>query len=636
MPLQRKLFWLFSSLTLGPLLLLQYGVVERNARALTESTEQEVHSVLERLEGELQTLLDAQAALVRGLVVVPSVDQFARLASGPTGSGYERAAEEITKFFLDYQSVVPSIQAMRVIDRDGNTLVKVREKQRIEAEHAMPDGRRFVANLASREFFRSALALAPGEVGMSQFELGWIEFKDDWCPAMVRYMTPLGEAGFLVVNMWGRRIDQLVNGTLAEFGNDVAIVERNAADPSRDGVFLFHPDTRQRFGNQTGNPARFAADVGEAGWAAILAGSADGTIEHGDRFWFYRAFAPDARSDLRWVLVASRSREAVLAPVEGMRRTIWVLLGVLAVVSIALVRWSSESIARPVENLVALMRRYADGERVRYEDARADEIGSLGRTFNYLTDRLEQAQDVRCRAEAAAARAARLAMVGELAAGVAHEINNPMNNMLGLTELMQRQPLPAALRGDLDVLASEGRRVARIVQGLLDYARPRAPHVERLDLAELARESVRLLDKQAEQLGVRLEVQGEDGSAVDGDRAQLQQVIVNLVLNGMQASPRGGTVSVNVRSDGEWAEARVVDSGTGIDANLLPRMFEPFFTTKGERGTGLGLSVSDAIVRQHGGSMGARQESAGGLCVWFHVPAATVEDRSRLPGAGTA
>ena len=135
---------------------------------------------------------------------------------------------------------------------------------------------------------------------------------------------------------------------------------------------------------------------------------------------------------------------------------------------------------------------------------------------------------------------------------------------------------------------------------------------------------------------MRLEVQGEDGSAVDGDRAQLQQVIVNLVLNGMQASPRGGTVSVNVRSDGEWAEARVVDSGTGIDANLLPRMFEPFFTTKGERGTGLGLSVSDAIVRQHGGSMGARQESAGGLCVWFHVPAATVEDRSRLPGAGTA
>jgi two-component system NtrC family sensor kinase len=283
--------------------------------------------------------------------------------------------------------------------------------------------------------------------------------------------------------------------------------------------------------------------------------------------------------------------------------------------------------ARPVQHLSEIITSYANGEPVRYLDSRRDEIGQVGRAFNYLTDTLSRAEKEREYAENIACQAAKMATVGELAAGVAHEINNPLNNMMSLTEMMEamvdRGADPTVLREDLNILRQEGRRCADIVQGLLDLARPKAPVLVPVQMLLLVEESIRLLASKARAATVSISLFSEPQLPdILGDKGQLQQVMVNLLLNAIQESPKGATVQVSlVQGEKKVLKCLVTDQGRGLEQHQISRIFEPFYTTKQDRqGIGLGLSVSYSIIQRHGGEMGAHPAKGKGLVLWFTLP----------------
>ncbi len=633
MRLRRKLFVILGVLTIAPLLVLQFGVVERNKRALEERVTGEVLTGLDKLVGELDTLVNAQKSVVRGLTAVPSVQRFAEVIDTPGESqAYHERKLELQRFFLNYQAAVPSIQALRVLDGEGRTLAKVKEGHVVPPALTGTDGRGYVAHQGERPFFQStAPALrSAGDVGMSNFELGQVAPDADFCPSMVRYMTPLlvegHPVGYLVANMWGKRIDAIIGGALSSYAGHVVMAELSPSDPERDGVYLYHTDDDKRFANQTGAAFRLSTDLGPALWARIAGGAREGSLHHDGQMIFYRKFHPYPDRDNQWLLVVQRDSNEVFGPVLEVRNAIWALLLVVVVLSLLMARWSAARLARPVQHLAEIITRYADGERVRYEDKRRDEIGQAGRAYNYLTDTLARAEDERERAESIACQAAKMATVGELAAGVAHEINNPLNNMMGLTELMghalSQGGDPRTLAEDLEVLRQEQRRCADIVQGLLDFGRPKPPRLTRMAFEPLVDESLRLLARRARSNGVSLEFEPSVGAAqVEGDPGQLQQVLVNLILNAVQATPRGGRVEVHVLAEADRVLCRVEDTGEGVESGQLQRIFEPFYTTKHDRqGTGLGLSVSYSIIQRHGGQMGAVNRPGGGLVVWFTLP----------------
>ncbi|HWZ57395.1 MAG TPA: ATP-binding protein [Gemmatimonadaceae bacterium] len=202
----------------------------------------------------------------------------------------------------------------------------------------------------------------------------------------------------------------------------------------------------------------------------------------------------------------------------------------------------------------------------------------------------------------------RLAAVGELVAGVAHEVNNPLSSISAFAQLLLRDgTLNDTQRESVEVIRSETGRASQVVRDLLAFARRSAPQREPLDINLVIERTIRLRNYQLTASNVHVDLSlSSEIPAVTGDARQLQQVVLNLVTNAIQAvaGVGGGTLSIATRADGDRVVLDVADTGTGIPQPLRARVFEPFFTTKPEgEGTGLGLSVSYGIVTAHGGTI---------------------------------
>ena len=224
----------------------------------------------------------------------------------------------------------------------------------------------------------------------------------------------------------------------------------------------------------------------------------------------------------------------------------------------------------------------------------------------------------------------KLAAVGTMTAGLSHEIRNPLNAAaLQLSVLERRvrrlsEDLQPNLLDPLLLVRDEIRRLDHILEDFLQFARPREFRPEPVEVKPLLRRVVDLLGGQADTRRVRLELEGDGGAqvpAVWGEEERLRQVLINLTLNALEATPAGGLVRVSADREGDLARITVDDTGPGIPAEIRDRLFEPFFTTKAQ-GSGLGLSIVHAIVTQHGGSLAVGSSPEGGARLLLHLPLA--------------
>lgn len=268
------------------------------------------------------------------------------------------------------------------------------------------------------------------------------------------------------------------------------------------------------------------------------------------------------------------------------------------------------SIAVPIGRLRAGAVRLAAGDLdTRIAVDTTDEFGALARQFNAMTAALKDNQ-------ARLVQSEKLAGIGRLAAGVAHEINNPLGVILGYTRLLAKRA-DGALLDDLKVVEEETVRARDIVEGLLDLSRPIGSTPEHVDLNGVSTEIVERL-KEANVLD-EVEVSIEGAGVALGHPVKLRQVISNLVRNAAEAAGPHGRVVVQITEDPRVAKVQVQDNGPGLDAQARVHLFEPFFTTK-ERGTGLGLAVSRAIARAHGGDIEAHGRPEGGAIFTLILP----------------
>lgn len=233
-----------------------------------------------------------------------------------------------------------------------------------------------------------------------------------------------------------------------------------------------------------------------------------------------------------------------------------------------------------------------------------DEFSELAQAFNDMASSLANKQSELLRSQ-------KLASVGHVAAGVAHEINNPLGIILGYVKLMRRKPGIADDDG-LRVIEEEAVQCQRVVQGLLDLARTPTLNPEPVDLGALTRDCVERLVASDRNGGVGIDAaKVQNGVNVYGDEMRLRQVVTNLLLNAVEASPQGQNVVVEVRREGAQVLLAVLDMGPGMSDETRAHVFEPFFTTKAQ-GTGLGLAVAYAVVDAHLGEIRLEPASAGG------------------------
>jgi signal transduction histidine kinase len=287
----------------------------------------------------------------------------------------------------------------------------------------------------------------------------------------------------------------------------------------------------------------------------------------------------------QWILLAALGFAILLC---------FVLLSVLLVL-----------VERPLEELMDTIERVRHGDlstRVGFAK-RDDDIGRLGRQFNEMIEQLnESRRKLEEFHQREMARAQHLATLGELAAGLAHEIRNPLAGIAGVVEVMSKD-LPAnspsrAVMGDVQ---KEIRHIQDILNDLLFYARPRPPAFHPSDLNATIEQAVMLARQQVRNKPVQILFTANSSlPLVDHDPALIQQVVLNLLLNGIQAIFGAGKVEVTAAREQDQAIVEVADTGRGIPADALPKIFKPFFTTRSE-GTGLGLSLANGIVQSHGG-----------------------------------
>jgi PAS domain S-box-containing protein len=217
----------------------------------------------------------------------------------------------------------------------------------------------------------------------------------------------------------------------------------------------------------------------------------------------------------------------------------------------------------------------------------------------------------------------KLAAIGQLAAGVAHEINNPLFAILALTEFLIKDSVPGTKQYErLELIQETGLEIKEIVRALLDFARENADERHVVSLQDVIRSTVDLIRRTNAHKGVELiDTYDDSGALVNASANQLKQVFLNLAANARQAMPNGGTIRVDMHRAGNSVIATVSDDGPGIEPDVLERIFDPFFTTKRDTGgTGLGLPVSLGIAEMHGGSLTATSEPGQGATFTLRLP----------------
>ena len=432
-------------------------------------------------------------------------------------------------------------------------------------------------------------------------------------------------AGIVVVTQARSRTGELMGFLVARL--DLAFV-RQALELARLGrnAHLWVVDSLGAVVMVDGQPDTRSPPPGAVRLA--LGAATEGFLVADDSVAVWRNLASfQTTRGLGWALLLEQPGEDAFALARDTTADT-VIVGILCLVGAVLLgAVLAAHLARPLSRLTTHVEAFGAGRTPAspLPLSAPGEIGVLARHVETMQLRIAERERLRSQV----ARSAQLASVGALAAGVAHEVNNPMTTILGYASLLAEDLGPDDPRKpQLELVVDEARRVQTIVRTLLDHARAEqhAGALVPVDLAAVARRSVRLVEPTARQRRIELILEHPaELPTVPGHPQRLLQVVTNLLQNGLQAMNEGGTLTVAARFESGEVVLSVADTGPGIAPEHLPRLFEPFFTTKGPGvGTGLGLAISHQIVVEHGGRIEVQSEPGVGST--FHVRLRTHED----------
>ena len=390
---------------------------------------------------------------------------------------------------------------------------------------------------------------------------------------------------------------------------------------SGDGTLMIHPDAE-------GENLLTAKDNQGHPFVAEMIAQKDGWIRYpwlnkGEssprmKIVRYRYFEP-----WDWIIAVSSYEDEFYQPANTLKKriTVYVLLLPLLIglLTAGLVYLAARMLTEPIHSMIAVIREVKQGRlNEQMQVTSRDELGELAISFNRMTRMLRKNKEM----EAALAQQGKMASLGVLSSGVAHEINNPLGVILGYAGYLEKKiPEDDPNYSYIHDIKRESKRCKKIVQDLLSYARTPKPALESTDINKLLRQIIDFASNHTDLYHVAI-IQNlqQDLPHIMADGDQLRQVAINLLLNAGAATPDGGEIRVKTSGvDAQTIAITFSDSGAGIDGQDIDKIFEPFFTTKA-RGTGLGLAITKQIIDMHQGEISIDSIKGQGTTVTIKLP----------------
>ena len=343
--------------------------------------------------------------------------------------------------------------------------------------------------------------------------------------------------------------------------------------------------------------------------------------------WYITAYEPirNIKDDIIGILYVGVLEEKF---VDMRKRTLLTFLGITfagILLAFAISNILANSITKPIRNLVSASLKLAKGDLShRVEGMPEDAIGELGKAFNSMADAIEERDEqLKEYVKKKIMKSERLAMIGQLAAGVAHEINNPLGSILIYSHLLLEDLEEKDIhRENLEKIVNQATRCKEIVKGLLDFSRQTEPKMNQRNINKIVNEVLSLVERQVMFQNIKVTKKlSESLPMVVLDEAQIQQVFMNIVLNAVEAMEGQGELIIETTYNGEFIEMKFIDTGCGIPKQNIEKLFEPFFSSKKKGyGIGLGLAISYGIIKKHNGEIIVKSEVGKGSTFTIRLP----------------
>lgn len=635
MHLRTNIFLWVSLATVLPLTAVVLAVTGYSEHLHRVDVDQRVQANLNFVVAEFDRRLSFEREVIASLADSPSVDRvdpvLEAAAEGRRHPQYGTRTESLAGFLEEFQLVLKDVGTIRLLDYRANTLVKVRFGERVTPSFVGLDPYPYAEEeMDDPEFLYYLQTLTVGEVNYLLQPPTLNEYGLAGRVPMLDAVVPLDSAlgvpfGYLTVNSTGVQIDRILELSPRLYNGKLLIGELNPEMPARDGMVLYDETNGQLFSTAKSADNNLRDHFGGRLMSAVRSApyGAYDTADGRSRV-YYVEYYPYPNQLASWVIAEQIDMAEITAPFNRIRLGMLLFAVVAIGASLVLAQVGARQIAEPITQLAQHLKDYARGRRRRLAPIRStQEINELREAFDYMADTLEKAKEERDQAESMLLQSAKLASIGEMAAGIGHEINNPLHNILTLAKLIERSLPPGdeATREDLRALTSEAHRASRIVRGILNFARQVPPQYARVHVYSLVEESLQLVSQAAKDHGVRFSTEIDPELVIQCDAHQVQQVLINLMLNAVQASETGGEVRIEAGVDDGHARICVCDEGSGVSPEIMDKLFDPFFTTKPVgKGSGLGLSVSLGIIEHHGGTIKLANNERGGLTVSIVLP----------------
>ncbi len=619
----------------------------------------DIQQNLEKVSVEISRALQVDRDLILKLPESQAVQQFlpvleaARL--GKKHHDYDLKLDKLSYFLQQYQSVISLFDTFRILDIRGNTLLKVRAGSQsitryegfepyviMDKEIIQSEQLKQLAELPDNEVSFIELPQTRDEMGLDNN----IVIPD----GIVPLMFAAKRVGYLAVAIQGSNIDQVLELATRLYEGQLLIAEINEENPLRNGQILYNDNTLLRFAHLKSVGEKLQnLDKGVL-WEAFQDNSY-GFVANTkkDKHYYYIEYFPYPSSLTSWIIVNEVQDSAFSAPFARIRTGILVLASIAALGSLILAHFASRAISTPISRLAENLKTFADGKNTQIIKSQIDEMQESLESFNYMAQKLEEAYQERIKAETMMIQNAKLASLGQMAAGIGHEINNPLNNIRSLSRLIRRDLEKETLEKeiiatrdimleDLHSLDEEVLRASEIVQGVLSFAR-QIPEKEftRLNVSDLLKNIEALVKQEAKRSDVKIigvdTIVRQKNLFILGDQGKLQQALINILLNAIYASASTKTRQKQIelslhysrkeskQKDEHSFTLSIRDYGSGIDEHIKDKLFDPFFTTKEiGQGTGLGLSIALGIIQNHKGQLIIKNAADSGAIVDIILP----------------